>query len=209
MRYFRRRRESLPLSPWSARRRSLKPEATLLEDRRLLSIGTITATVTPQILPNVGRFIPVTVSGTIQQGIPGTVPGNPATKPGPAVLAPIDAHNATQPAPGKAMIQVVDQYRADEPILLPPLSQISANNFYLPRTKYTPAAEDLVRTFSFSSTFYLQAKLGTYSHGRQYVLFVSATDQSGPAVKDLFAFVPYLGRSKTAHRTGAAAGRRK
>ncbi len=193
--------------------RALRPALTTLEDRRLLTIGTIVATVTPHILEPVGRFVPVTVSGTIQQGISATVPGNPATKPGPSVLAPLDAANANAAAPGKAMVQVVDQYRADEPTVLVPLTQISTANYYIPRTKitprvYSPAAEDLVRTFSFSTTLYLQAKLGANSHGRQYVIFVSATDQNGPGGKDLFAFVPHLG-GRPVHARRTVAARRK
>jgi len=42
-------------------------EITHLEDRRLMTIGTVTAVATPRVLPNNGKLVPITITGTIMQ----------------------------------------------------------------------------------------------------------------------------------------------
>jgi hypothetical protein len=76
---------------------------TALEDRTLAAIGPITAKAVPSILaPPNGRFVPVTVSGTIF---------------------------ATRPGGPKAFFQVTDEFRRIEPSRYIVLHKIAANTY--------------------------------------------------------------------------------
>jgi hypothetical protein len=173
-----------------ARRRNL--EFTTLEDRRLLTVGTVTAVVTPSILvPPDGRFVPVTVTGSIFQVVDFVFPGPQKTPPPPAELAKIDAGNATRPFPGKALFQVTDQYRRDEPRGHIPIHLVATVNSFIPGTGSTNAIERLLRQFTYTVTFHLQAKRSTrLPVGRHYYILVAAGDQDGGDGTTVAVLVP-------------------
>jgi hypothetical protein len=161
-----------------ARRRQL--EFTVLEDRRLLAIGTITATAVPNLLipPNNGHFDTVTVSGTFVQVITDTLPGHPTTPPDPAALAKIDATLDSEPVPDTVLVQVTDQYRRDEPRFRAEIKLVNSTNVFTPPSKGVATAEEsVVRHFSYTFTVKLQARRSsTQPEGRHYYINVAAAD---------------------------------
>lgn len=176
-----------------ARIRRSHLEVTALEDRNLLFITTLTAVAHPLLLvPPNGRYVPVTVSGTITQSILDQLPGRPTVAPPPAKLAAINAANAKQPTPKAAIFQVTDQYRRDEPRGAAPLHQLTNVTFFSPVTKTsTTAYVGLVRKFSYSFTVNLQAQRSDrFPVGRHYYIDVAATDNDGGFGKTVAILVP-------------------
>lgn len=170
-----------------------RPELTILEDRRLLSIGTVTATADPRVLaPADGRGVPVIISGTVTQVITSDLVGNRKVPPPARVLASIDSRNARQPAPKTALGQVNDQYHEVEPQARTPLHLVESHTFFNPSTRTSPTAVvGLVRNFSYSLPLGLQAKTGGQSDGRQYDITISAHDQDGSNGTTVAVFVPH------------------
>jgi hypothetical protein len=188
--------------PWPFRTRGGHPpgrrrpprarvEITALEDRRLLAIGAVTATSKPQFLfPPNGRFVPVVVTGSITQVITYNLPGHQTVAPTGRPLAGILAKIARQPFPA-ASVQVTDQYREVEPRAALHLQLTGTRNFFNRSTPANPTAvEGQLRTFSYTTTIFLQAGLGANSNGRQYFINVYASDSAGGLGANDFTYVP-------------------
>src|SRR5512135_3356113 len=81
-------------------RRGYLIEFTRLEERWMPFIGPVTAVADPKILvPADGRFVPVTVTGKINQVILFDLPGHPTFAPPAPKLDAIHARNESQPIP--------------------------------------------------------------------------------------------------------------
>ncbi|MGE5756086.1 MAG: hypothetical protein ACM35G_10295, partial [Planctomycetaceae bacterium] len=105
--------------PTGRPRRGYLTEFTRLEGRWMPYIGPVTAAADPKILlPADGRFIPVTVTGKINQVILFDLPGHPTVAPPAPQLDAIHARNERQPIP-KAIGFVTDAYRRVEPRVRP------------------------------------------------------------------------------------------
>ncbi len=156
----------------------------------MLSVATITAVVAPKALPNLasGRFVPVTVSGSIVQ-VNYTELGEVTALPAPDKLAEIDAANASN-APPVAIGIVTDQFRVVEPRVRMPVSPvINSGTYFNPFSAiYSTAQRGLVRHYDYSFTVYLKAK--TSSIDRQYTITAAATDGESAAQTTVAVYVP-------------------
>ncbi len=85
---------------------------------------------------------------------------------------------------------VTDQYREDEPRVKSTNIQLtSSNTFFNPSTAPTASAQvGLVRNFTYSFTFHLQAKAS--SIGRSYDISVSSSDDEAIAQTTIAVIVP-------------------
>jgi hypothetical protein len=177
--------------PGRRRARRSRVELTALEDRRLPAIAAVTAVAAPRFLfPPDGQYVPVVVTGSVTQVITYNLPGHQTVAPTGKPLAGILAKIAVQPYP-TASIQVTDQYRADEPRAAITLQLTGTRNFFNKSTPANPtAAEGQLRTFSYTSTIFLQAGLGEHSNGRQYFINVYASDSAGGLGANVFTYVP-------------------
>ncbi|HEV3166962.1 MAG TPA: hypothetical protein VGZ22_23240 [Isosphaeraceae bacterium] len=166
-------------------------EFTILEDRQVPTIVTVTAVAFPRALePANGRFLPVVVSGTVKQSLTQVLAGNVTSLP-PAELAALQAKLAAEPTPGRALAQVTDRYRRVEPRVRAPLHQIGSTNIFAPASKTNPTAVvGVVRDFTYTLTVFLQAKNGKFGPPRQYDINVSAGDQNGGAGTTIGVGVP-------------------
>jgi len=173
--------------------RAYKPEVANLEDRRLLTIGTVTAVADPKVLaPADGRVIPVTVTGTITQVIVQNLSGVRKAPPPARVLAAIQAQEARQPAPKTALGQVNDQFHEIAPQVRSPLHLTGTQTFFNPSTSSNPtAAVGLIRNFSYTLTVNLQASAGGQADGRHYNITVSASDRDGASGTTISVVVPH------------------
>jgi hypothetical protein len=172
------------------RRRRRHVEITILEGRQMPSVATVTAVVSPKVLPNLasGRFVPVTVSGSIVQ-VNYTDLGEATVLPAPEKLAEIDAANASNPPPVAVGI-VTDQFRVVEPRVRTPVSPVTnSGTFFNPSSEANPvAARGLVRHYDYSFTVYLKAK--TSSIDRQYTITAAGSDGESAAQATVAVYVP-------------------
>jgi hypothetical protein len=172
------------------RRRRRDVELTILEGRQMPAVATVTAVVSPQVLPNLasGRFVPVTVSGTVVQ-VNYTDMGQAKVLPEPEKLAKIDAANAKN-GPPVAIGIVTDQFRVVEPRIRTPVSAVVGSGSYFNPAKGddTTAQRGLVRHYEYSFTVYLKAK--TSSIDRQYTITAAATDGESAAQATVGVYVP-------------------
>ncbi len=174
----------------SRRRRGRQVVLTILEGRQMPAVVTITAVVSPKVLPNLpsGRFVPVTVSGSILQAN-NTELGEATALPAPDKLAEIDAANA-RIAPPVAIGIVTDQFRVVEPRVRTPVSPITTSGtYFLPfNATNSTAMRGLLRNYDYSFTVLLKAK--TSSIDRQYTITAAATDGESAAQTTVFVSVP-------------------
>lgn len=172
------------------RRRNRVVELTMLEGRQLLVVATITAVVSPEVLPNLasGRFVPVTVSGSIVQ-VNFTDLGESTVLPAPDKLAEMDAANARAPSPVAIGI-VTDQFRVVEPRVRMPVSPVTSSGiFFTPFSATNPTAmRGIIRNYDYSFTVYLKAKASSID--RQYTITAAATDGDSAAQTTVAAYVP-------------------
>ncbi len=165
-------------------------ELTLLEGRQMPAVATVTAVVSPMVLPNLasGRFVPVTVSGSIVQ-VNFTDLGEATALPAPDKLAEIDAANARF-APPVAIGIVTDQFRVVEPRIRMPVSPVTTSGTYFnPFTATNSTAmRGLIRHYDYSFTVLLKAK--TSSIDRQYTITAAATDGDTAAQATVAVYVP-------------------
>ena len=171
-------------------RRRRHVELTILEGRQMPSVVTVDAVVSPKILPNLanGRFMPVTVSGSIMQ-INATDLGEATALPAPDKLAEIDAANASN-VPPVAIGIVTDQFRVVEPRVRMPVSPVTRSGTYFNpfSAVNSTAMRGLIRHYDYSFTVYLKAK--TSSIDRQYTITAAATDGESAAQSTVFVYVP-------------------
>jgi hypothetical protein len=167
-------------------------EITPLEERRLMSIGTVTAVATPRILPDNGKLVPVTVTGSIQQVIVTNL-GHATVAPPASQLAAIDAANEAKPGPKEVLGVVTDQYGADEPRVRTTALQFTTRfTFFAPFSATNPTAvEGLIRNYTYTITLPLQAR--SHSISRQYDIGVFASDSDTVGQKNIAVLVPAHG----------------
>ncbi len=173
--------------------RGYRPEAVTLEDRRLPSVGGFTATIEPTVLaPPSGRFVPVTLKGTVRQTIVYDLPAHTTEPPAPALRAKIDARNEDQPPPTVASIRVIDDFRLIQPLDFAALHLTGERSVFSPATKRNANAYvALIRDFSFTKPVYLRAAtLVTHPINRHYYVTVAVSDNEGSAGKTLPVLVP-------------------
>ena len=154
------------------------------------AVATVTAVVSPTVLPNLasGRFVPVTVSGSIVQ-VNFTDLGESTVLPAPDKLAEMDAANARAPSPVAIGI-VTDQFRVVEPRVRMPVSPVTNSGTYFnPFTATNSTAmRGLIRNYDYSFTVYLKAK--TSSIDRRYTITAAATDGESAAQATVAVYVP-------------------
>lgn len=167
-------------------------ELTILEDRRLLTIGEITAAANPNILlPPNGRLVPVTISGEVGQLLLNQLPGHPTAKP--ANYDALVASLESQPGPGTVLGQVTDEYRLLEPRVRATLRLVGNNPFFNPASSANAgtAVVGVNRTLRYSFTVYLQAARSTnVKDGRAYNVAVGVEDPGGGSGKTITVLVP-------------------
>jgi hypothetical protein len=184
---WKRRRPSK--GPMDRRRHRRRLEFLTLEERQVPTPVSITAVASPNVLPDNGRFVPVTISGTVEQVLT-TDLGKAMTPPPADTRATIDAALESKPGP-KLDIFVTDEYGTIEPRLFRTLSQITVSNtFFNPfnSSNGQHANVALVRDFSYSFTVNLQAR--SHAISRQYSINVSAVDNGTVVQQNIAAFVP-------------------
>lgn len=173
--------------------RSFRPRLLDLEDRRLPAVSGLTATIEPDVLaPPSGRFVPLTITGTVRQAVTFTIPGRMTEPPSGTFQAKIDARNeAVAPPPG-ALIQVTDDFRIVQPRLYTGLRLTDQFTFFSPASRADPSAHSiLVRDFEFSKRIYLRAStLTTQPVDRHYYVSVAVTDHEGSSGQTLPVVVP-------------------
>lgn len=157
-----------------------------------MTIGAVTAVATPRLLPDNGKFVPVTVTGTIEQVLV-TDLGQATVPPPASQLAAIDAANEAKPRPKEVLGVVTDEYRTDEPrVRTTALQFVNSGTYFAPFSATNPTAvEGLIRNFSYSFTLRLQAK--HHSISRQYDIGVFATDNDNTGQKNIAVLVPTTG----------------
>jgi hypothetical protein len=181
-------------------RRGYLIEFTSLEERCMPFIGSVNAVAAPKILvPANGRFVPVTVTGTINQVILDDLPGHPTAPPPALQLDAIHARNESQPIP-TAFSFVTDAYRRVEPRVLLSLHRIDDATFFTPATATNPTAVvGLSRDFSYSFTIHLQAQRSDrFPYGRQYDITIAAGDEDTGGGTTIAVLVP----REVIHRNG-------
>jgi hypothetical protein len=157
----------------------------------LLAVTSVTATAEPTpLFPPSGRYVPITVSGTITQVLAYNLPHYETTRPTPRQMATINLAFAKQAAPATS-IQVTDQYRQDEPAVNISIQETGTQSFFNASNPYVPqAVAGLIRNFSYTKTIYLQNKLGPYANQRQYAVDVYAQDTAGGLAANAFVYIP-------------------
>jgi hypothetical protein len=157
-----------------------------------MTVGTVTAVATPRVLPNNGKLVPVTITGTIMQ-IFVTDLGNATVAPPASQAAAIDAAHEAKPAPSEVLGVVTDQYGADEPRVRTTAIQFtSSGTFFAPVSATNPTAvEGLIRNYTYTITLPLQAKANSIN--RQYVIGVFASDSDNVGQKNIAVLVPAHG----------------
>jgi len=174
----------------------LKPSAvTPLEDRRLPAVASVVVTAFPQVLqPPDGKYLPVVITGTVQQAVQTNLPGKPTyTNPPPfAELYDIQQRDGQAPGPGLATVKVTDQYRHDEPRGYAALQLVSTRNFFRGSTAAVPqAVTGVIRQYTYVFYTHLQAqRSSTQAGGRLYHVNVFASDQDGGSDTTISVLVP-------------------
>jgi hypothetical protein len=174
-------------------RRGYLIEFTSLEERCMPFIGPVTAVADPKLLvPADGRFVPVTVTGKINQVILFDLPGHPTAAPPAPQLDAIHARNERQPIP-TAFSFVTDAYRRVEPRVRLSLHQIDSVTGFSPATPTNPTAVvALSRNFTYTFTIYLQARRSEHiPFGRQYDITVAAGDADSGGGTTIAVLVPH------------------
>jgi hypothetical protein len=132
--------------------------------------------------------------------------GNPAAGNNNGV---IETRLADRPIPGAAILQVTDQYRQDEPHIFAPIQnfqtvyQIAYTSHFVfgdgkvIEVQY-PTAIQLIRNYSYSFSFHLQAKANPGTGGRQYVVTIYDVDAESGGQDNFAILVP--DQSATAHK---------
>lgn len=144
------------VSPGKSRRRA-KPELTALEDRVLQYFSVDAAVVPSTLWPPNDRYVPVTVTGKLREF---SIVNN---KP---VFQEVGG-------PKRAMFQVTDEYRRDEPSGPIQLEKQGGG------------------VYTFSVTFHLQAsRVEQFVAGRRYFINVAARDVDGWGAKQIAVQVP-------------------
>lgn len=183
----------LRLRRWARKVRRFRPGAAALEDRRIPGVGGLTATVEPALLaPPSGRYVPVTIKGTVHQSIVFDLPGHPTEPPSPEQRAKIDAANNAEPPPAGVSIHVVDDFWLDQPHLRAALRLTGKNSYFSPASNPKATAYvALTRDFSFTKRVYLRAStLVTHPINRHYYVTVAVSDNEGSTGKTLPVLVP-------------------
>jgi hypothetical protein len=113
----------------------------------------------------------------------------------------VETRLADQQIPGAASLQVTDQYRQDEPLVFSPIQNIQTvyqidytSHFVFGNGKIInvqiPNAISLIRNYSYSFTFRLQAEAHPGTGGRQYFVTVYDVDAQSGGQANFVILVP-------------------
>jgi hypothetical protein len=174
-------------------------EVTPLEGRQLMAINAavptgppITAVATPQILRNNGGLIAVKITGTFHQGLVSFIEAKPpvVSEPPPSQMFYIKRNLLQRAKITPVRIEVTDQYREYQPRVVATVHLVESKFYFYPPSKTYVANEQLVRSYTYSATVYLQAKANTGTNGRRYTVAVSVADSDNGAGVNFAVVVP-------------------
>jgi hypothetical protein len=113
----------------------------------------------------------------------------------------VETRLADRPIPGAAILQVTDQYRQDEPLVFAPIQNVQMV-FQVAYTPYfvtvdhktiviqTPTAIQLIRNYTYSFSFHLQAEANPGTNGRQYAVTIYDVDGESGGQSNFAIYVP-------------------
>ena len=189
------------------RSRRFQIEFTPLEGRQLMTINAatinglpITAVATPQVLRDTGGLVPVTITGTFHQGLTSFIAGSPKTEPPASSMFYIKQNLINRAALTPVHVEVTDQYRQYEPRVTAQVHLVESKFYFYTPTRQYVANEQLIRSYTYTATVYLQAKANPGTNGRRYTVSVSVSDSDNGAGVNFAVVVPSNARPRPGHK---------